>query len=106
MSLNEGMNETFSERYINSGEVVCKVRGFSLNYKSSLVLNFESMKEALMLWHCGEKPKELVTIKTELLRDRNKAIVFNRVVPKHYGVVYDKRRVLSDFTTLPFGFKK
>ena len=91
---------------VNSGEVVCKVRGFSLNYKSSLVLNFESMKEALMLWHCGEKPKELVTIKTELLRDRNKAIVFNRVVPKHYGVVYDKRRVLPDFTTLPFGFKK
>ena len=77
-----------------------------LNYKSSLVLNFESMKEALMLWHCGEKPKEPVTIKTELLRDRNKAIVFNRVVPKHYGVVYDKRRVLPDFTTLPFGFKK
>ena len=91
---------------VNSGEVVCKVRGFSLNYKSSLILNFESMKEALMLWHCGEKPKELVTIKTELLRDRNKAIVFNRVVPKHYGVVYDKRRVLPDFTTLPFGFKK
>ena len=90
---------------VNSGEIVCKVRGFSLNYKSSLILNFDSMKEALMLWHCGEKPKELVTIKTELLRDKNEAIVFNRVVAKHYGVVYDKRRVLPDFSTLPFGFR-
>ena len=91
---------------VNSGEIVCKVRGFSLNYKSSLILNFDSMKEALMLWHCGEKPKELVTIKTELLRDKNEAIVFNRIVAKHYGVVYDKRRVLPDFSTLPFGFRE
>ena len=65
---------------MNSGEIVCKVRGFSLNYKSSLILNFDSMKEALMMWHCGDKPKELVTIKTELLRDKNEAIVFNRIV--------------------------
>ena len=33
---------------VNTGEIVCKVRGFSLNYKSSLILNFESMKEALV----------------------------------------------------------
>ena len=90
---------------VNSGEIVCKVRGFSLNYKSSLVLNFESMKEALMLWHKGVQKKELITVKTELMRDRNKGEVFNRVVSKHYGVVYDKRRVLPDFTTLPFGFR-
>ena len=31
-------------------EVVCKIRGFSLNYKSSLILNFNSMKEALVGW--------------------------------------------------------
>ncbi|MCG8622527.1 MAG: DNA polymerase [Proteobacteria bacterium] len=90
---------------VNSGEIVCKVRGFSLNYKSSLVLNFQSMKEALMLWHKGDEKKELITVKTELMRDKNKGVVYNREVCKHYGVVYDKRRVLPDFTTLPFGFK-
>ena len=89
---------------VNTGEIVCKVRGFSLNY-NSLILNFESMKEALMLWHKGEEKKELITVKTELMRDRNKGEVFNRVVSKHYGVVYDKRRVLPNFTTIPFGFK-
>ena len=61
---------------VNTGEIVCKVRGFSLNYKSSLILNFESMKEALVAWKRNEK-KELVTVKTELVRDKYKPKVFN-----------------------------
>ena len=74
---------------VNTGEIVCKVRGFSLNYKSSLILNFESMKEALVAWKRNEK-KELVTVKTEIVRDKYKPKVFNRVISKHYGVVYIK----------------
>ena len=89
---------------VNTGEIICKVRGFSLNYKSSLILNFESMKEALVAWKRNEK-KELVTVKTELVRDKYKPKVFNRVISKHYGVVYDKRKVLPDFTSIPFGFR-
>ena len=89
---------------VNTGEIVCKVRGFFLNYKSSLILNFESMKEALVAWKRNEK-KELVTVKTELVRDKYKPKVFNRVISKHYGVVYDKRKVLPDFTSIPFGFR-
>ena len=89
---------------VNTGEIVCKVRGFSLNYKSSLILNFESMKEALVAWKRNEK-KELVTVKTELVRDKYKPKVFNRIISKHYGVVYDKRQVLPDFTSIPFGFR-
>ena len=75
-----------------------------MNYKSSLILNFESMKEALVAWKRNEK-KELVTIKTEIVRDKYKPKVFNRVISKHYGVVYDKRQVLPDFTSIPFGFR-
>ena len=89
---------------VNTGEIISKVRGFSLNYKSSLILNFESMKEALVAWKRNEK-KELVTVKTELVRDKYKPKVFNRVISKHYGVVYDKRKVLPDFTSIPFGFR-
>ena len=89
---------------VNTGEIVCKVRGFSLNYKSSLILNFESMKEALVAWKKNEK-KELVTVKTELVRNEYIPKVFNRVISKHYGVVYDKRQVLPDFTSIPFGFR-
>ena len=35
---------------VNTGEIVCKVRGFSLNYRSSLILNFQSMKDCLYAW--------------------------------------------------------
>ena len=76
---------------VNTGEVVCKVRGFSLNYRSSLVLNFDSMKEALMCWK-ENKPKQLITVKTEIRRSKDEKIeVYNKKVEKHYGVVYDKR---------------
>ena len=89
---------------VNTGQIVCKVRGFSLNYRSSLILNFQSMKDSLYAWK-DKKPVELITVKTELCRDKHDPKVYNRVISKHYGVIYDKRRVLPDFTTLPYGFK-
>ena len=88
---------------LNTGEIVCKVRGFSLNYTSSQVINFESMKEALYSWK-NKNNQELITIRTEIVRDKKDPKVYNRLVKKHYGVVYDKRRLLDDFTTLPFGY--
>ena len=90
---------------VNTGEVVCKVRGFSLNYSSSLILNFESMKEALLAWKMN-KPKELITVKTEIWWSKNDRAVFNKKIAKHYGIVYDKRVVRPDFTTVPFGYRK
>ena len=34
---------------LNTGQIVCKVRGFSLNHRSSLIVNFESMKKHYLL---------------------------------------------------------
>ena len=88
---------------LNTGQVSCKVRGFSLNYQNSQVLNFESMKRALFSWHRDE-PEEFVTVSTMILRDKHDPKVYNRRVSKRYGVVYDKRKVLPDLTTVPFGY--
>ena len=90
---------------VNTGEIICKVRGFSLNYRGSQVINFQSMKEALYAWR-NKTPFELVTIITEIVRDKYEPKVYSRSISKHYGVVYDKRKLLPDFTTLPFGFKQ
>ena len=89
---------------MNTGEIVHKARGFSLNHRASLVINFGSIKEALYAWKI-ERPKELITVKTELVRDKHQSQVSNRVISKHYGVVYDKRIVQPDFTTIPYGYK-
>ena len=90
---------------LNSGQIVCKVRGFSLNHKNSQIVNFESMKETLFSWKRKENPK-LVTITTEISRQKyGSPMVYTRELKKNYTVVYNKRRVLDDFTTLPYGYK-
>ena len=91
---------------LNTGEVVCKVRGFSLNYSASQIVNLDSMKDALISWKNKiEKPK-MVTIKMMILRDKLKANVYTLEMPKSYGVVYNKHIVMDDYTTLPYGFLK
>ena len=51
------------------------------------------MKEALYAWK-NDKSIEFITVKTELVRDKHEPKVTNRIVSKHYGVVYDKRVIL------------
>ena len=61
---------------VNTGEMICKVRGFLLNHRSSLVINFNTMKEALYAWK-NDKPIELITVKTELVRGKHEPKVTN-----------------------------
>ena len=89
---------------LNTGEVVGKVHGFSLNYSTSQIVNLNSMKDALISWKNKiEKPK-MVTIKMMILRDKFKANVYTLEMPKSYGIVYNKYIVMDDYTTLPYGF--
>ena len=100
---------------LNSGHYCCKVRGFSLNHRASLILNFETMKASLMEWHGsifsqgdGEttcEPKDISINSTIIARDKYTGKIYNRHLTKHYGVTYNKRLVRRDFSTLPFGFR-
>ena len=89
---------------LNTGEVVCKVHGFSLNYSTSQIVNLEGMKDALICWKNKIKQNEMITIKTMILRDKLKTNVYTLEMPKTYGVVYNKCTVRDDYTTLPYGF--
>jgi G:T-mismatch repair DNA endonuclease (very short patch repair protein) len=89
---------------LNTGHTFCKVRGFCLNHQNSQVLNFESMKQSLFSWHRNE-PEQYETVSTMILRNQHQPQVFNRTISKKYGVVYDKRQVLPNLTTLPYGFR-
>ena len=91
---------------LNTGETSCKVRGFSLNYKNSQVVNFSSVKDALYAWHRKESVN-MITVKTEIHRHKHEnPEVYTREIHKHYSVVYDKRRVLNDLTTVPYGYRE
>jgi hypothetical protein len=88
---------------LNTGQVFCKVRGFTLNHQGSQVINFESMKNALYMY-MKKEPTSLVTIKTQITRNKYKQDVYNRTIAKHYSIVYDKRQLMENFSTLPFGY--
>ena len=84
-------------------ETVCKVKGFSLNYKASLKVNFQSMKE--MILNEIENENFNITVDQSIIKRNSKNLeICSDVVPKVYTHVYDKRVVHDDFTTTPYGY--
>ena len=88
---------------VNTGQTVCKVRGFSLNYENSKIINFESMKNCLNDWLQGKKSK-VQTVKTEIRRDKYDTVIKTSRIVKNYGMCYDKRRIVNNYETVPFGY--
>ena len=103
---------------LNTGEEICKLRGFSLNYTNSLQIHFASMKTEILHWFHrlqqqeqeqeeeAEEELSLTIVTSQICRDKQTATIFNKKVPKHYGIVYDKNQVLPEFITRPFGFSR
>ena len=89
---------------LNTGQVVCKVRGFSLNYAASQVVNLDSMRQVLEEWRHKLKPTEILTYKTMISRDKYSTRVYTHQLAKSYGLVYNKRVVSDDYSTLPYGY--
>ena len=50
-------------------------------------------------------PKELITVKTEIRRNKYECKIYTRQIQKRYRVVYDKRVVLPTLNTVPFGYR-
>jgi hypothetical protein len=87
----------------NEKETVCKVKGFSLNYKASMKVNFESMKE-MILSEIENDNFEITVDQSVIKRNRKNWEICSAVVSKVYTHVYDKRILKEDFTTIPYGF--
>ena len=87
----------------NEKETVCKVKGFSLNYKASMKVNFEPMKE-MILSEIENDNFEITVDQSVIKRNRKNWEICSAVVSKVYTHVYDKRILKEDFTTIPYGF--
>ena len=78
---------------------VCKIRGFTLNHRSSL-LKFNSMKELVT---SPERNDSVIYVEDPYKIVRKNGGIFTQAQTKTYRMVYNKRRLLPDLTTRPFG---
>lgn len=85
---------------LDNGDESCRIRGFTLNYKNSKVINFDAIKDMVLY---GKEGATLVN-PHKITRDIRKRKVYNRVETKKYSLVYTKRVVLPDLTTIPYGY--
>eukprot|EP00057_Strongylocentrotus_purpuratus_P035473 XP_799265.2 PREDICTED: uncharacterized protein LOC594742 [Strongylocentrotus purpuratus] len=88
----------------NTGESTCKVKGITLNYSNSQVINYETMKQ--MVKNVGSGPSEKITVTNphQITRVNKRQRIETRMGRKDYRVVYDKRVIKPDFFTIPYGY--
>jgi len=88
----------------DESKTVCKVRGITLNYKASQLVNFEKIKDMSL----SKKDDETVIVRTENKIKRKKIELGVHLISepedKTYRVSFLKRRRLNDNTSLPFGY--
>jgi hypothetical protein len=80
-----------------------KVRGFRLTSQVSCFLNFETMKR-LVREYVDENCNSTIDLPYyKILRTSGRNVISKNVIKK-YKIVYDKRVVLNNFFTVPFGY--
>ena len=98
--------KNYSYRMTN-GDTHVKVKGFTLNYKNSMIINFESMKRMLLRadGDYDDTPGVLETHEThKIKRDRHNAKIYSVSQLKKYRAVNNKRVFFPDFTSKPYGY--
>jgi hypothetical protein len=91
----------------NTGKKVCRLKGFTLNHKNSLLINFEVMRDMVLSQKIQGNPnlKTVVTINDKKIRRKKyQCKIYNTKEVKKYRAVYNKRIILPDLTTVPFGY--
>jgi hypothetical protein len=89
----------------------CKVKGLTLNSKNAANVNFESMKRMVInssrnKTSGGKEEEEEKVVMTDMRISRTKEHqVVTRPEKKTWRVVYNKRQLQSDLSTLPWGYK-
>jgi hypothetical protein len=86
----------------NKNNETCKVRGFTLNYSNSQLINFKSVKN--IVTEPQKNSNIVITNPSKICRDKRKRKLYNREEKKSYQMVYTKRRKLDNYDTVPYGY--
>jgi hypothetical protein len=91
----------------DASKTVCKVRGITLNYSASLLVNFDVIRD--MILKTGGPSPAVVTVHADkkIKRKRGKdgrVQILSEAEDKIYRVSFFKRRRLHDNNSVPFGY--
>nr|XP_022294902.1 uncharacterized protein LOC111105016 [Crassostrea virginica] len=81
------------------GHSVQKVKGFTLNYRASQVVTLEALEKMI-----HQEIGDLQVHYPHKIFKNSRHELHTRPLSKTYQIVYDKRQIINDFHTLPFGY--
>ncbi len=84
-------------------EAKIKIRGFTLSYASARKLNFKTLRRLVRKYVRFGLREKVPVVQPQIVRTQKIGEVVTKDQSKDYGVTYDKRWILEDFSTLPFG---
>ena len=84
----------------DAGVSKCVVKGFSLSVTTNFKLNFESIKDIV----CGDRSEQISVDQLKFKRTKNDWSIDTSIVKKLYSFVYDKRIMIDNYETKPYGF--
>ena len=89
----------------SGGKTEVKVRGITLDCTARQKVNFESMCELVCLRaECGVTGTVSVDIPFGITRNTRTKEIQTKRMKKDYHFVYDKRVIIDDYKTLPYGY--
>ena len=90
---------------VSDGRTHCKIRGFTLNYKNSLVLNFDTLKEIVCKYGSKNENKLKIVNECKISREKWTRRIVNKREVKEYQVVFDKRVIVDKGQdSIPYGY--
>jgi hypothetical protein len=89
----------------NDGTTSVKVKGITLNHRSSQKINLESMLDLITHTSLDNGDQTIETTEPyKIVRDVKRRKIESKPMTKKYRFCYDKRAIRKDYKTVPFGY--
>ena len=85
---------------LNTGITHSKVKGISLNFSASKKIDFNQIKSLV----CNLSEEKILVTQKTIVRDKNDWSLCTKTTDKIYRMVYDKRVIREDLSTIPYGY--
>lgn len=84
-------------------QTICKVRGITFNYINGLNSNFNTVRDMVTN---GKKDDVVLTVidENKISRDQKNARIITKEECKDYKIVLDKRVIVDNYNTKPYGY--